>query len=100
MSSKPSIQLTMLLWWESTVHWCEHSRPPMDENFEKFRPPLPSVNRELSEPPFNARKYFGSPHPPLTSSSPPRRNKCTFPNLLQSSFRPGRQRLRIVILTQ
>jgi hypothetical protein len=45
----------------------EHSRPLLDQNFEKFRAP-PSV--ELSEPPpFNARKYFGAP--PLTSSSPP-----------------------------
>jgi hypothetical protein len=38
----------------------EHSRPLLDKNFEKFRA-LPSVYRELSEPPFNARKYFGPP---------------------------------------
>ena len=49
MSFKPSIVLTMLLWSESTVHWCEHSRPPLDQNFEKFGAP-PSVYRELSEP--------------------------------------------------
>jgi hypothetical protein len=64
MSSNLSILLTMLLWWESTVHWCEHSRPPLDQNFEKFGAP-PLVYRELSEPPpINARKYFGAP-PPL-----------------------------------
>ena len=72
--SKPSILLTMLLWWESTVHWCGHSRPPLDQ---KFGAP-PSVYRELSEPLFNARKYFGAPLNIFIPPSP-RHNKCTFP---------------------
>jgi hypothetical protein len=33
----------------------EHSRPLLDQNFERF------LARELSEPPFSARKYFGAP---------------------------------------
>ena len=40
----------------------EHSRPLLDQNFETFGAP-PSVYRELSEPFFNARKYFGAPPP-------------------------------------
>ena len=38
----------------------EHSRPLLDQNFEKLIAPA-SVYRELSESPFNARKYFGAP---------------------------------------
>jgi hypothetical protein len=30
----------------------EHSKPLLDQNFEKFRAPPPSVYRELSEPPL------------------------------------------------
>jgi hypothetical protein len=43
----------------------EHSRPLLDQTFEKFRAPPFSTSRKFQSPPFIARKYFGAP--PLTS---------------------------------
>jgi hypothetical protein len=41
----------------------EHSRPLLDQNFEKFRAP-PSVHRKLSEPPLMPENILVPPPPP------------------------------------
>ena len=58
----------------------EHSKPLLDQNFEKFRASSLQYIENFQSPPPLMPENISVPSP-LTSSSPPphRHNKCTFP---------------------